>query len=232
LNLGQAYALSGDTEAARQRFEAVLQLSPAHGDAMFNLGVLALNRDQLEDAHQWFSRVVAQFPGYCDAYVNLGIVLQKQGDLSRAIACFRQAITLDPELTAAHFNLGQAYNAEGRMDEAAACYRNTLTLQPEHGEARWALTVSQIPAVYESEDELERRRAAFSTALYELAEWFGDERIAEGYRAVGVVQPFLLAYQEKNNRPLLQQYGELCARLMSHWFDRQKLSRKRVNAAG
>jgi len=38
---------------------------------------------------------------------------------------------------------------------------------------------------------------------------------------VGVQQPFWLAYQEENNRDLLERYGNLCTRLMSEWFDRQ-----------
>ena len=36
-------------------------------------------------------------------------------------------------------------------------------------------------------------------------------------RAVGVQQPFYLAYQEEDNRELLSRYGALCSRLMGAW---------------
>ncbi|MGZ5122177.1 MAG: tetratricopeptide repeat protein [Burkholderiales bacterium] len=232
LNLGQALAHSGDIAGARAHFETILQLLPGHADAMFNLGVLSLDRDELQDARLWFDRVIAESPGHSEAYVNLGIVLQRQGDLAGAVTTFQHAIALNGSLPAAHFNLGQAFNDEGRMDEAAECYRNTLSLQPEHVEARWALTVSQIPAVYENDDEPARRRAAFSQTLQELEEWFDPSRIAQGYRAVGAVQPFLLAYQEENNRDLLSRYGKLCTKLMSHWFNQTGFASPGKNAPG
>ena len=53
---------------------------------MFNLGVLALERDELDEARQWFERALARSPQHVDALVNLGIVLQKQRHLDDAIA--------------------------------------------------------------------------------------------------------------------------------------------------
>ena len=47
--------------------------------------------------------------------------------------------------------------------------------------------------------------------------WFTGDHEKLGVNAVGVYQPFFLAYQEVNNRALLSQYGDLCCRLMGTW---------------
>ena len=39
---------------------------------------------------------------------------------------------------------------------------------------------------------------------------------------VGDIQPFFLTYQEESNVALLKQYGQLCAKAMQRWLDRQK----------
>jgi predicted O-linked N-acetylglucosamine transferase (SPINDLY family) len=38
-----------------------------------------------------------------------------------------------------------------------------------------------------------------------------------GFNAVGIWWPFMLAYQEADNRALLSRHGALCHRLMQHW---------------
>jgi tetratricopeptide (TPR) repeat protein len=153
--------------------------------------------------------------------VNLGIVRQRQGDINDAIKRFRRAIEIDPRLAQAHFNLGQALNAHGRMSEAAECYKRTLLLEPQNPEARWALAVSQLSAFYNDESEVDEHRAAFAAALEELSKWLNNTRPADAYKAVGTLQPFLLAYHETNNRDLMRMYGELCAVAMSTWSEQQ-----------
>ena len=81
--------------------------------------------------------------------------------------------------------------------------------------------MSQIPAVYEADADPGVYKAAFSRELEALEGWVDATRLAKGVNAVGVLQPFYLAYQEENNRDLLKRYGNLCARLMGEWFERQ-----------
>ena len=50
-----------------------------------------------------------------------------------------------------------------------------------------------------------------------LDAWFNEVREEEGYKVVGSRQPFYLAYQDQNNKQLLEQHGDICTRLMSIW---------------
>jgi hypothetical protein len=49
--------------------------------------------------------------------------------------------------------------------------------------------------------------------------------------AVGNPPPFYLAYHEENNRPLLQRYGSLCARIMASWLARRCPSDRRPRSS-
>jgi predicted O-linked N-acetylglucosamine transferase (SPINDLY family) len=83
--------------------------------------------------------------------------------------------------------------------------------------------MQQLPAVYAVDADPVQFRSAFSLELEKLDCWFDATRTAKGFKVVGTQQPFLLAYQEENNRDLLQRYGQLCARLMAEWYDGQAL---------
>jgi protein O-GlcNAc transferase len=79
----------------------------------------------------------------------------------------------------------------------------------------------QLPVHAAAGEDLERTRAQFAAGLAELAQWFQGVSALEGARAVGVQQPFSLAYHERDNLPLLQSYGRLCAGLMGRWQEEQ-----------
>jgi len=157
-----------------------------------------------------------------------------QGRIADAVACYEKAIALDPGIAEAHYNLGNLLRDQGRARESLDSYRKAISLRPGFAEARWALAMAQIPVVYEDDRQPKKCRDAFAAELGKLESWFAEPDSASGAGAVGVAQPFYLAYQEEDNRDLLKQYGELCVRLMRGWFEAQKLAlpaRKRGDAA-
>jgi predicted O-linked N-acetylglucosamine transferase (SPINDLY family) len=127
-------------------------------------------------------------------------------------------------------NLGYLYRQQGDMPSAARHLAEALARNPDLAEARWAFTISKLPLVYGLGESPEAARSEFAKALDELDTWFAGDRVANGHRAVGSQQPFYLAYQEENNVALLSRYGDLCARLMRDWWDRQHLAAPRATA--
>lgn len=223
-NLGNALRDQGKPDEAGVCYEKALACNPEFPEAHFNLGHASKDRGKLDEAVACYRKALALNPDFPEAHVSLGQAFNDQGQIDEAIASYRKALALNPEFPEAHFSLGQAFNRQGQMDEAIACYRKTLSLKPEHAEARWGLAMSQIPAVYEADADPARFRTAFFQELDELDRWFDSAHITEGVKAVGILQPFLLAYQEENNREMLRRYGSICNRIMSDWFDRQGLS--------
>jgi predicted O-linked N-acetylglucosamine transferase (SPINDLY family) len=160
-------------------------------------------------------------PDFPAAFVGMGNLHAGGKRLEDAADCYRKALALEPGIPDAHVNLGHVLKDQGKAQDALECYRAALALKPDFAEARWSLAMCHIPAVRGAHDDLDRIRSGVAAELDGLEQWFDAARAAEGYRAVGVQQPFWLAYQEENNRDLLQRYGRLCARLMARWQDQE-----------
>jgi predicted O-linked N-acetylglucosamine transferase (SPINDLY family) len=124
-------------------------------------------------------------------------------------------------LAQAHYLLGHLLGEADCREAALSCFERTIQLDPGHAEARWSRVMAELPSVYGVHDDPRRVRAAFIAGFDELERWVGSVPAADAAVAVGVQQPFRLAYQEENNVDLLKRYGSLCVRLMASWQDRQ-----------
>ena len=208
----------GDAVAS---YERALLLTPDFSPAYVNLGNVLNVQGKPDQAIACYRKAIVIEPDLLEAHHNLADVLRDQNRLNEAIPCYEKVLALRPDLPEAHCGLGHVFRNQGRLNEVLDCHKKALSLDPEYVEARWALAMSQIPKMYGTDADPMRCRTAFAGQLDELERWFDGTRSAEGFKAVGSQQPFQLAYEEENNRSLLQRYGDLCARLMGEWFRRQ-----------
>jgi protein O-GlcNAc transferase len=221
--LGDRLSERGEAREAEVRYRAALKLTPDRVDVLFSLAALLASQGGLAEAAAFYQRGLELKPDVPRALCNLGGVFQMQGRIPDAVACYQKAIALDAGIPEAHYNLGNIFRDQGRAKESLDSYRAALSLRPGFAEARWALAMGQIPVVYEDDRQPKRCREAFAAELERLERWFAGPNAAQGHVAVGVAQPFYLAYQEEDNRDLLRRYGELCVRLMREWSTAQKL---------
>jgi len=204
-------------------YRELLHRQPGHAAALCNLGTALKELGQLPEAIASYRDAIASAPAFVDAHYNLGVALREKGLSEQAIASFRRALELRPSYADAEFGLGHALRDTGASADAIACFDRALAIDPEHAQARWSRTIAQLPVVPEDDREVAASRANFAADLDDLDRWFDAGRLRHGALAVGTDQPFELAYQEENNRPLLERYGHLCGRLMRHWQARQQL---------
>jgi predicted O-linked N-acetylglucosamine transferase (SPINDLY family) len=219
-------------EEAAACFREALRIRPDFAEPHCYLGSILIDQGRHAEAIGHLTRAITLKPDLADAHVGFGNARVAGRQLEDAALCYRRALELDPRLLQAYVNLGNVLTDLGRPDEALCAFGAALALDPECAEARWSRTISMIPALRESPDELQRSRAAFAAALAELDRWFDARRAERGYRVVGVQQPFWLAYQEENNAELLRSYGQLSARLMQPWQHRRNLSPAAERSAG
>jgi len=219
-------------EEAAACFREALRIRPDFSEPLCYLGSILVDQGRQAEAIAHLCRAIELNPELADAHVGLGNARVAGRQLEGAALCYRRALELDPRLLQAHVNLGNVLTDLGRPEEALRAFDAALALDPECADARWSRTMSMIPALRESPDELPRSRAAFAAALADLDRWFDVPRAERGYRIVGVRQPFWLAYQEENNTGLLRSYGQLSARLMQPWQRRHNLSPAAGPAAG
>lgn len=220
-DLGNRLLDRGKAPEAVACFRRVLELQPDFPAACSNLGNALKTLGRLDEAIACYQQALQLRPDFLDAHYNLGIAYRDQARHNEAVACFERVIGLKPDFAEAYYCLGQVFDDEDRHGESLNCFQKAVSLNPEFALARWAFAMSQLPAVYGVEADQEQSRTAFSAELEKLDHWFDAARTPEGFNVVGAHQPFCLAYQETNNRELLQRYGRLCARLMADWSDRQ-----------
>ena len=231
--LGNALAGQGNLEGARTSYRKAIELRPDFAEAWCNLGNVQTDWGLWDDALRCLTKALEIQPDFPNALIGLGNLHFNRKRLEDAAGCYRKAIALAPGIPETHVNLGHVLKHQGRAHEEIACYQAALALNPDLVAARWSLAMSRIPGVPETDDDSERGRAEFVADLDGLGQWLNATRADEGSRVVGVEQPFSLAYQEENNRDLLQHYGRLCSRLMAHWQDQQGLrpmGRRRAGA--
>ncbi len=221
---GSVLAQSGCLEEGIAVLERVTQLKPAYPEAHYNLGSAYRDRGDNERSLAAYRRVAELVPGYADVHVDIGMLLHERGELDAAAASLERAISIRPDLAEACFQLGHVLTARGEWKEAVVQFRRASQLQPAFAQAKWAGAMAQLPAIEDADTDIEQRRQAFARELDRLEQWFADADPREAFRAVGVHQPFYLAYQEISNRELLERYGNLCARLMRGWQEHAGLA--------
>ena len=211
--LGNAAAAQERPAEAAAHYRKALELQPDLAAAWCNLGHVQAEVGEREEAARCFGQALALKPDFPDALVGVGNLHTAAERLEDAAACYRRALAIDPSLAEAQLNLGHALKDQGEREDALAAYRAALALRPDYAEARWAAAMALVPVLQQPGEDLE----AFGAELERLSAWFAERPPQLGARAVGVQQPFWLAYQERDNRDLLARYGRLCTDLMARW---------------
>ncbi|MDH3319035.1 MAG: tetratricopeptide repeat protein [Betaproteobacteria bacterium] len=230
--LGNAWVRLDKPELALQAYRAATTRRPDFAQAWCNQGNVLADRGSRREAVDCFSKALELNPDYANAHLGLGNVYGGVEQLEKATAHFRRALTLEPRLALAQLNLGIVLCDQGMQGEALESFRAALALDPAWPEARWALAMGHVPALRAKDERLGEIRQRIATEFESLEHWFDANAIQGGYRAVGIQQPFWLAYQEENNRSLLKTYGQLCARLMGQWQAQRGLHARGTRAPG
>jgi len=124
--LGWAHYHNGNATASRAAFEQHLRLDPNEGDTHFGLGVLALERGDLDEADARLARALdlqRRRPdrplGVAKVLARRSEVLEQRGDVMGAIELLGEALAIDRDLYEAHFLHARLLHRAGRVAEAA-----------------------------------------------------------------------------------------------------------------
>ena len=135
--LKQAIALhqQGRLDVAEPIYQEILQLQPEHFDALHLLGVIALQKGQLQDSINLIKRAIAVDSSQSAAYSNLGNALMSLQQPEEALASYERAIALKPDYAEALNNRGMALRALQRQEEAQLDFEMALQFKPDYLEA-------------------------------------------------------------------------------------------------
>jgi protein O-GlcNAc transferase len=135
-----------------------------------------------------------------------------------AIAYFEQALALEAHNVDLMLDFAEAYARLGHKEKAIALCERALRIAPQSLRAQWALTLCQIPPLYETPQEIEASRAAYAAHLTRFAaqlDLSSSEKIAAAADALSYGLPFYLAHQAQNDVALQRVYGAMQHRVFT-----------------
>jgi protein O-mannosyl-transferase len=129
-------AIYGDIETL---WRTTLARNPQCWMAHTNLGLVLVQKGQLDEAIAHYRDTLQMQPNWSDAEYNLGAALLRKGQVDEAILHCDRAVAMQPNDPDAQVALGDTLVQNGRIDEAIAHYQKAMTVRPDHFLARYGL---------------------------------------------------------------------------------------------
>ncbi|MFP4147253.1 MAG: tetratricopeptide repeat protein [Halorhodospira sp.] len=146
----------GQLDAARRRYDALLEQDPHHGEGRLYRALLLQNQGQIRDALGEARQAMADIADPEPALqMNYGVLLKNAGYVQEAEEAYRQALAKAPQSTAIKANLATVLMLMGRVREAEPMF--------------WELTrVMEEPAPWLNLARLSLRREDWEQAREQL----------------------------------------------------------------
>ena len=232
--LGLLRLAGDDPAAAAVLIESAHHLAP-EGRTAHNLAVALQRFGRTADAMARLREATQNYPDYIPAWFSLAALLAEAGALAEATsvlvsfadravrrgdsAMLREITDRIEALNADHPSLlwlANLLQMAGYENDSKRVLALRLRSDPDDIGARLTQATSLLSRVHTDEADMARRRAGYAEALHQLAavtENATPDMLSRGALAIGLAQPFLLAYQGENDRELQRSYGGVIARL-------------------
>ena len=102
-------------------------MDPNYYQGYNNLGVVYLEKDQLDEAIDLFNKCIQINQSFVEAYNNLGMALIKKKKYHSAILILERGLKIDPNFKNIFVNLAVAYQEVGKVFEAIKLYEKEIS---------------------------------------------------------------------------------------------------------
>jgi len=131
-------------DAAKTTFRQVLEIDPAHLDAVVNLAALLMDGsdDDLREARTLLLAHAQRKPAHALYWHALGQVLHRLREWPQALQAYQNSLELDPGNADAMTNVGLWFFDQKQYETAITWFRRALAVEPRHADALNYLGVS------------------------------------------------------------------------------------------
>lgn len=134
VHLAQDAMRAGRMEEAVRTWEQVQALAPAHPQALFHLGRIALLRKNPARARDLFAQAADADPASPALPLNLSYAFRDLGDGQGEMDAIVRTLTIDPYYFPALLAKGQLFERGGHDRKASQVYKNLLLIAPPDSE--------------------------------------------------------------------------------------------------
>jgi tetratricopeptide (TPR) repeat protein len=134
-------AMYGDIETL---WRTTLARNPECWMAHTNLGIVLLQKGQLNDGIAHYRAALQMQPDSWDAEYNLGTALVAKGEVDEAILHCDRAVAMQPNDPDAQVSLGDALLQKRRVEEAMVHYHKAIALRPDYFLAHYGLARASL----------------------------------------------------------------------------------------
>jgi tetratricopeptide (TPR) repeat protein len=113
------------------------------GLAHYELGLLAVQRGQMDSALVFFKKTTEFLPDYPDGWINLALAYDQSKQYPQALRAFKRSIDLDPDNALAFYNLGLTLGKLRLFEEALEAFRMAIEIRPDFPEAQQKLDLTE-----------------------------------------------------------------------------------------
>jgi protein O-GlcNAc transferase len=150
----QILAQRGETQRARQLYQALLSANPNDPQARADLAALERRSAQFQALGALYQNgelaaVIAQGTELAHQYPDAAFVQNILGaahagleQWEAAAACYAWALRLRPGIAETHVNLGKVFDRLGRHNDAIACFHEALRIRSNYADAHYSLGVT------------------------------------------------------------------------------------------
>ena len=150
----EALARRGETQQARQLYQALLESDPSDQRAQDGLAALEQRSAQFQALTELYQKgdlaavvqrgqdLARQYPDAAFVHSMLGNANFGLGRLDAAVESYLAALRIRPNVAEAHVNLGKALSQLGRHEQAITCFRNAMRIKPGYADAHYSLGVA------------------------------------------------------------------------------------------
>jgi len=161
-------------------FRRALQAKPSYAPAHAGIGLVLLDRGDLDAAHHALLLACKFAPDDADAWTHLGLVQLRLGNHFKAEESLKRALGLAPKHAHAWNNLGNVERTRGQLADAIECFRRAVESKPDmavaHSNLGMALRdAEQREAALRHLFEAVRLRPKSVAALHNLGVMLQDE---------------------------------------------------------
>jgi protein O-mannosyl-transferase len=146
-------------------FTHALAVTSNNDVALNNIGIIFLDKGQLDDAISKLQAAIDLRPENAPAHDNLAKALLKKGQVAEAMAHYRKFLELEPANVEARNTLGTALIQQGHVREAIDQWQEALAIQPENGNAAsnlaWVFATSPEDSIRDGTRAVELAEKAF-----------------------------------------------------------------------